>query len=104
MDGVAGSGIAGAWVHAHEDDHDDVLVFRPADVELPPSRGRTSFELRPDGTAVSGTPGPDDRGAVAAGDWSLSDDVLTVRTPTATFRYHVVSAAPECLELRRLPA
>jgi hypothetical protein len=38
------------WVHAHEEDNDEEMVFRPSEHPLGPSRGRTSFELRADGT------------------------------------------------------
>src|SRR5436189_5881054 len=46
------------WVHAHEEDTDREMVFRPAEVELPPSRGRAAFELRPAGTFAESGIGP----------------------------------------------
>ena len=42
--------VVGRWVHVHEEDTEDEMVFRPADTELPPARGRMGFELREDGT------------------------------------------------------
>jgi hypothetical protein len=42
------------WVHSHEEDSDEEMVFRPAAYELPPSRGRRSFELKPDGILAKG--------------------------------------------------
>ncbi|MBD0256066.1 MAG: hypothetical protein ICV83_10130 [Cytophagales bacterium] len=38
------------WVHAHEEDTPDTRVYRPSSHPLPPSRGRTGFSLREDGT------------------------------------------------------
>jgi hypothetical protein len=38
------------WVHAYEEDTPTEAVYRPAGYELPPARGRTGFELRPDQT------------------------------------------------------
>lgn len=48
------------WVHSHEEDSDEEMVFRPAAYELPPSRGRRSFELKPDGILAEGGIGPTD--------------------------------------------
>lgn len=68
--------IEGRWVHSHEEDTDEEMVFRPADHALPPSRGRTSFELRPDGTYVESAPGPVDVPVRSSGRWSLEGDRL----------------------------
>jgi hypothetical protein len=61
------------WVHAHEEDSDDQMVFRPAEHELPPSRGRMAFELRPDGTFAELGLGPADVPEEASGTWELED-------------------------------
>jgi len=44
--------LQGQWVHAHEEDTDSELVYRPASYSLPPSRGRSALDLRADGTYV----------------------------------------------------
>ena len=49
------------------------MVFRPAEVELPPSRGRAAFELKPDGTFAESGIGPTDRSEAASGTWQLED-------------------------------
>jgi hypothetical protein len=49
------------WVHAHEEDTDSELIYRPASYSFPPSRGRSALDLRPDGTYVESSPGPTDR-------------------------------------------
>ncbi len=64
----------GRWVHAHEEDTDDEMVFRPAAHPLPPSRGRTSFELLADGTYVEISPGPVDAPEESTGRWCLDGD------------------------------
>ena len=64
------------WVHSHEEDTDREQVFRPAEHPFPPSRGRTSFELRPDGTYVESSPGPVDAPEESTGSWSLDGDRL----------------------------
>lgn len=67
------------WVHSHEEDTDKEMVFRPAAFEFPPSRGRRSFELRPDGALVEGGIGPTDRPVETQGIWELRDDRLVLR-------------------------
>ena len=64
------------WVHSHEEDTDREQVFRPAEHPFPPSRGRTSFELRRDGTYVESSPGPVDAPQESTGSWSLDGDRL----------------------------
>jgi hypothetical protein len=67
------------WVHSHEEDTDREMVFRPAAFKFPPSRGRRSFELKPDGTLVEGGIGPTDRPVETQGTWELQDDRLLLR-------------------------
>jgi hypothetical protein len=66
--------LVGRWIHAHEEDTADGMVFRPAEHELPPSRGRMRLELRDDGTLIETSPGPVDRPEGASGQWQLTDD------------------------------
>jgi hypothetical protein len=69
------------WIHSHEEDQEGRMVFRPAGFAFPPSRGRSSFELRPGGVLVEGGPGPDDRPTESAGTWELEgDDRLTLNS------------------------
>lgn len=92
------------WVHSHEEDRDDVAVFRPADFDLPPARGRRSIELREDGSYVEAFPGPTDVPQEAAGRWSLEGDRLALQPagdrPAEAWR--VVAAEADRLRLRRL--
>jgi hypothetical protein len=67
------------WVHSHDEDTEEEMVFRPAAYEFPPSRGRGSFELKPDGTLVEGGIGPTDRPVETQGTWELRDDRLLLR-------------------------
>ena len=48
--------LAGRWVHSHEEDTGDEMVFRSADYAFPPSRGRESIELRADGSYAGTSP------------------------------------------------
>jgi hypothetical protein len=66
------------WVHSHEEDTEEEMVFRPAAFEFPPSRGRRSFELKPDGALLEGRIGPTDRPLETQGYWELDDDRLVL--------------------------
>jgi hypothetical protein len=72
------------WVHAHEEDTDSEMVFRPADYGLPPSRGRVAFELRPDGSFVESGLGAADVPEEASGTWDLEDDERIVLSQGAS--------------------
>ena len=68
------------WVHAPEEDTPTEAVYRPASHNLPRSRGRTGFELRPDGAVTIVGIGPTDIPEKMAGTWELEEgDVPTVR-------------------------
>jgi hypothetical protein len=69
------------WVHSHEEDTDKEMVFRPSAFEFPPSRGRRSFELKPDGDLVEGRIGPTDRPLESQGTWELEDDDSLILRP-----------------------
>jgi hypothetical protein len=68
--------VSGHWVHAHEEDTEEGMVFRPADVDLPPSRGRMAFELREDGTFAETGLGVTDVPEEATGRWALDGDII----------------------------
>ena len=63
--------LQGRWMHSHEEDTPHEIVFRPASFRFPPSRGRASFELKPDGTLIERAPGPTDRAQETHGQWDL---------------------------------
>lgn len=92
------------WIHSHEEDTAEETVFRPASYPLPPSRGRKSFQLKPDGSAISSGPGPDDRSLKAQGKWHMHADKLVVETSSDGGRrsvMQVVLAAPDKLVVKK---
>lgn len=97
--------LQGKWVHAHEEDTDEQMVFRRAGYELPPARGRRAFELRPDGTFREAGLGAADVPDEAGGTWELRDDdtiVLGEGAPAGVPRVMpVVAADPERLAIRK---
>jgi len=73
--------LQGRWVHSHEEDTEDEMVFRSADsgYEFPRSRGREALELHPDGSYGGTAPGPTDKPeASAGGSWTVEGDKLVL--------------------------
>jgi hypothetical protein len=94
--------LRGRWVHAHERDTDEHMVFVPADTELPPSRGRRELDLGEGGEATEAGPGPTDRPEARAARWELTDDdELVIQSPEGGegWRARVVSADADRLVL-----
>jgi hypothetical protein len=86
------------WVHAHEEDSGEGMVFRPERHPLPPSRGRRSLDLRSDGTFGERRPGPDDRPEERGGTWSVDGrDLVLVHDGGAEERLRVLSLDAERL-------
>ena len=91
------------WVHSHEEDTEHEMVFRPADREFPPARGRMKFELRPDGTFLEERPGPTDVPEEQAGKWQLEDGTKLVLEggPEGRRVFEIESAEPDRLVVRK---
>ena len=73
--------VQGRWVHSHEEDTDDELVYRSeaSGYDFPRSRGREALELHPDGSYGGVVPGPTDKPeASGGGAWSVDGDKLVL--------------------------
>ena len=93
--------LEGRWVHSHEEDTDDELVFRSeaSGYEFPRSRGRQALELRPDGSYGGVVPGPvDTPEASGEGEWAVEDGNRLV-LPDRTLE--ITSVEPGVLRVRR---
>ena len=77
-DPVTPERVVGSWVHVHEEDSGDEMVFRPADSALPPARGRMGLELREDGTFAEAGLGARDIPEEAVGSWVLEGQTITL--------------------------
>ena len=96
--------MCGRWVHAHEEDTQAEMVFRPAGTDLPPSRGRMGFELRADGTFAETGLGATDVPAEATGTWAIEGGTITLSDGAAQGvprEMQVVSAEADRLVIRR---
>jgi hypothetical protein len=90
------------WGHSFEEDHDDVVVYRPADFDFPRARGRDGIEFQPDGTYIDWVVGRGDAREPRPGQWRLEGDGR-LRLTTADGQERVVEVGqltPDRLELR----
>ena len=85
------------WMHSHEEDTEEETVYRPASYQFPPARGRTGFELNPDGSLTEHGIGPTDRRTRTAGKWKLKGDALQIGTRAMK----IVSLDPQRLVVRK---
>jgi hypothetical protein len=81
------------WMHSHEEDTETEQVFRPFDYDFPPSRGRTGFEFKSNGTLWQFGPGPSDRPQAEKGAWELAEGDFLVLSP------HTPSAEKRCMKI-----
>ena len=92
------------WLHSHEEDTPTEMVFRPASYSFPPSRGRTGFELRPDGSALAIGTAPADGPKQGQAKWSLQGgNEIRIQVPETqeTRSLDVLSVAPDKLVARK---
>ena len=104
MDSITRDVLFGRWTHSHEEDTSDSRVYRRPQYPFPPSRGRVSFELKPDGTMVEQGIGPTDRSVRRDGTWELRPDGGLVLHPgdgAAERVLEVVSVTADRLVVRR---
>ena len=85
------------WMHSHEEDTDEEVVFRPASYRFPPARGRTGFDLKEDGSLVEHGIAPTDRRTQSAGRWKLDGTTLRLGARVMT----IVSLDRDRLVLRK---
>lgn len=92
------------WLHSHEEDTATEMVFRPATYLFGPSRGRTGFELRPDGSAlaigIARADGPQEDEAK----WNLqAANEIRIQVPKTqeTRSLNLLSVAPDRLVVRK---
>jgi hypothetical protein len=62
------------WLHAHEEDQGDVLVYRPNTYNFPPSRGRTGFAFEQNGLFTQYDIAPTDGVEGRKGQWLVMDE------------------------------
>jgi hypothetical protein len=90
-------------VHSHEEDTAEEMVLRHDTHPFPPSRGRMSIELRPDGSYIETSPGPVDVPEESRGSWALEGNrlILGAEGDLPGHAWEIVTAEPDRLAVRR---
>jgi hypothetical protein len=99
------SGLFRSWVHSHEEDHEDVRVYRPDDHPFPPARGRRGMEFAPDGIFVDHPLGRGDAPDAVPGRWRLVSDrhiALTFGGARPDRELEILRCDEDVLHVRRL--
>jgi hypothetical protein len=93
------------WLHSHEEDTVNEMVFRPASFKFPPARGRDGFELRFDQSMIEIRIGPTDRVEEISGIWKLEEGNLLLfyeqTSPNPTRRMQIILAEEDRLVTKK---
>lgn len=97
--------ILRSWAHSHEEDTNEVIVYRATDYAFPRSRGRRALSFRPDGTLKEVRYGSDDRQVTVTGHWRFTNDHdIELSLPGRDRRViQIVSVSSDELVIRRSP-
>jgi len=98
------NGVTGRWMHSFEEDHGDVLVYRPPDHDFPRARGRDGIEFAPDGSFVEWAIGRGDAQQAVPGRWRTADSGGAVEVATdrgGEQVLEILQVSPDRLEVRR---
>ena len=97
--------LCGEWLHSNEEDTESETVYRLADFDFPPTRGRSGFELQPDKTLKRIEIASRDGSQVVDGTWSIEkndneDSLLALVTPDSSEEFVVLNILPGKLVVR----
>jgi hypothetical protein len=97
--------ILGHWIHSHEEDTQGVMVYRPANYNFPPSRGRRGFDFREGGELVFFGIGRADGSEQFSGNWVIEEPnrvrVKVNSERIQPFVLQVVSCNDQALEVKQ---
>jgi hypothetical protein len=93
------------WIHSHEDDRDNLRVYRPVNYDFPPARGRDALAFRSDGVYLRYPIAPTDGNLEVIGTWRLiSPDqpfAIELQLPNQSVNtVTIVSCSADRLELQ----
>lgn len=92
------------WLHAHEEDHGDTLVFRPNTYAFRPSRGRTGFQINAGGELTQYDIAPTDGLDAHKGKWRVEGNTFYATFPeknSAEYSLRIVKLTAERMDAIR---
>lgn len=99
--------LEGTWLHAHEEDEENVQVYRPNTYAFGPSRGRTGFSFEHNGLYTQYDIAPTDGLEGHKGKWTAESETLLRISfddkSEADYKLQIVHLDKDLLKVRRLP-
>jgi hypothetical protein len=99
------SNIFRHWIHSHEEDIENVRVYRPSDFKFPLSRGREGFEIKRNGEFISYDISASNGIDTVKGKWYAEDPtsiIITYKNTTSKNRkLHIIHVSDSVLKLKR---
>jgi hypothetical protein len=93
------------WIHSHEEDVGDILVYRPLDYLFPPARGREGLEFRENGEFISYQIGATDRNIGVPGKWSIKEtNLVEIQFPnqaSSSYTLTILECNEQILKIRQ---
>lgn len=97
--------LQATWLHSHEEDQGDTLIYRPNTYKFLPSRGRTGFAIGPNGRFTQYDIAPTDGLQGLPGTWTLLSGnrlLIQLSNPqTAPYQLEVLKLEGRKLFVRR---
>ena len=92
------------WIHSHEEDSEEIKVYRPNEYNFPPARGREGFELKENGEFIRYGIGATDKSETVVGTWKAVDEnkiqVSFDNQSYQSFTIDIVSSDEDVLKIR----
>ncbi|HEY4649852.1 MAG TPA: hypothetical protein VIG72_00490 [Pontibacter sp.] len=95
------------WLHAFEEDQEDITTYRPNTYDFAPSRGRTGFALEHGGILKNYTIAPADGLEEQPGTWQFLENdkiLITIKPegqPQQQYLIEIVSLKDDVLKVKR---
>ena len=93
------------WIHSHEEDTNEVIVYRPVNYNFPPSRGRIGFEFMEDGKMTYHGIAYADGSEQSSGHWEIQGQnrirINVENERIQPFDLEIVSCGEETLKVKR---
>ncbi|MBX2968225.1 MAG: hypothetical protein KF803_02555 [Cyclobacteriaceae bacterium] len=92
------------WIHSYEEDDaaNQLVTYRPASYEFPPARGRTGFEIKPDGILINYPIAPFDGNLRIIQSWKLENNRLIFIGKDEIIQYEIIQLSKEKLVLKTI--
>jgi hypothetical protein len=94
------------WIHSHEEDTNNIKVYRPNTYKFPLARGREGFEIKKSGHFIHHGIGPTDRTTKVNGNWTNPEpNIIKVEfgeeRPTS-FKIKILSSDNDVLKVEKI--